>query len=144
MSKNHSPSPDQKTDFSLALIGLGVLFLIGAIWFGVSNKGSVSGSSQPNPSVFVDGSGRQVLEIRAKGGYFPKVLQAKAGQSAILKVITDNTYDCSLALSIPKLKLAKTLPITGVTEIEIPPQSQGSEIFGSCSMGMYNFKIKFI
>lgn len=86
----------------------------------------------------------QYVDISVRGGYRPGLTVASADKNTIVRMKTQNTYDCSLAVIIPALSYSNYLPQTGTTEIEIPPQAKGSEIRGSCSMGMYSFKIRFI
>jgi plastocyanin domain-containing protein len=88
--------------------------------------------------------GRQTISITAKGGYFPKEITAEANKETLLTVSTKNTYDCSLALVIPKLNYTKNLKPQDQTTVSIPPQKAGTEIDGTCSMGMYKFTIKFV
>ncbi|HEU0080831.1 MAG TPA: cupredoxin domain-containing protein [Candidatus Paceibacterota bacterium] len=85
----------------------------------------------------------QVVEINAKGGYTPRVVSAKAGVSTKIKVTTRGTFDCSSALTIPSIGYRANLPPSGVTEIEVPPQSAGTSLQGICQMGMYYFAINF-
>ncbi|HXK39768.1 MAG TPA: cupredoxin domain-containing protein [Candidatus Paceibacterota bacterium] len=87
--------------------------------------------------------GVQMIEIDAKGGYFPRITKAKAGIPTVLKVATNGTFDCSAALTIPSLEYRKNLPPSGTTEIEVPPQEAGTKLQGLCSMGMYNFSVQF-
>lgn len=87
--------------------------------------------------------GKQIIEITAKGGYSPKQLTAKANTETILRIKTNNTFDCSSSLVISKLGIRQNLPPTGTTEIAITPQKEGSKIAGACSMGMYTFNINF-
>ena len=63
--------------------------------------------------------GIQYLDLTAKGGYFPSVINAKADIKTILRVKTASTFDCSSALTIPKLKIRKNLPPTASTEVLI-------------------------
>ncbi len=86
---------------------------------------------------------KQVITINAKGGYSPQVTHAKADTPTIIKVVTNGTFDCSSALSIPSLQYQKNLPATGETLIDVPAQSMGTTLQGVCSMGMYNFSILF-
>lgn len=88
-------------------------------------------------------NGVQFIDITVKGGYEPRHTTAKAGIPTIIRMKTSGTYDCSAALSIPKLNYRKNLLPNGVTEIEMPPQEAGSTLTGTCSMGMYNFSINF-
>ena len=85
----------------------------------------------------------QIIEMTAKGGFTPETIVAKAGVKTILRVITRATYDCSSAVSIPDLNYRKILPASGTTDIEIPAQSAGKEIQGTCGMGMYRFSVRF-
>lgn len=87
--------------------------------------------------------GKQIIDITAKGGYAPKTTQAKADVPTQLKVSTNGTYDCSSGLRIPALSYAATLPASGETIIDIPPQKAGSTIDATCVMGMYNFSVAF-
>lgn len=87
--------------------------------------------------------GKQIIEINARGGYLPMITLAKANVETVLKVKTVNTYDCSTALIIPQINYSEILPPTADTIINLPPQTSGSELRGTCSMGMYGFRIRF-
>ncbi len=87
--------------------------------------------------------GEQVIQIKAKGGYFPRFTEAKADIATTIEVTTEGTFDCSAALSIPKLNYNKSLPLSGTTEVDIPPQKAGTKLQGFCAMGMYYFEIEF-
>ena len=91
----------------------------------------------PNP----DGS--QSLAVLASNGYYPLSTTAKAGVPSVLRVYTNNTYDCSRAFLLPQGRLRKLLAPSGVTEIAIPAQEKGATLFGTCAMGMYTFTITF-
>lgn len=99
------------------------------------------GSKDVNNVTTIDG--KQIITINAKGGYSPNVTTAKAEMPTVIKVKTRGTFDCSSALTIPKLGYNKTLPPSGETEIEVSPQIAGTTIQGLCAMGMYGFKINF-
>ena len=88
-------------------------------------------------------SSRQVIIIRARGGYSPQETAARAGIPSILRLVTKNTYDCTRALFLPSLRVQKILPATGTTDFTIPAQKAGTEFYGICSMGMYAFVITF-
>lgn len=87
--------------------------------------------------------GKQVIQIKAKGGYAPRVTVAKANMPTVINVQTNGTFDCSSALTVPAVGFRTMLPSSGVTPIEIPPQQPGTTIKGVCSMGMYNFAVNF-
>lgn len=129
---------DSLKNFALVLV-IAILLVGGIILF--SKKGSTSNEGT-SESVSMSGE-TQIIDLIAKGGYSPAVIIAAADKETILRVNTNNTFDCSSALSIPKLGIQKNLPLTGKTEIALGIQKAGSEIEGTCIMGMYNFKIKF-
>lgn len=89
-------------------------------------------------------NGTQVVQITAKGGYAPRVTTASANTPTTINVMTNGTYDCSIALVVPSLGVRKTLPTSGTTPIDIPPQAPGTTLKGLCSMGMYHFSVTFI
>lgn len=85
-------------------------------------------------------NGKQIVELRAKGGYTPKVSAAKAGIPTILRVDTSGTFDCSSSIRVPSLDISQTLPVTGTTDIPLGELAVGT-FQGSCGMGMYPFQI---
>ncbi len=97
-------------------------------------------NGQSNVSI---ADGKQVIQINAKGGYAPRNTTAKANMPTTLNLKTNGTFDCSSSVSIPRLGYRTSLPPTGVTPIEIPPQPAGTTIKGVCAMGMYNFAVNF-
>lgn len=120
-----------------------MVFAIGGIFMLLRGGGSnmpVSSTSQTNVAV-VDG--KQIIEIRAKGGYAPRVTTAKANMPTVINIQTNGTFDCSSALTVPAIGFRAMLPSSGITPIEIPPQQPGTTIKGVCSMGMYNFAVNF-
>jgi Cu+-exporting ATPase len=122
------------TFFSLILA---IILVAGAFFW--AGRGAVN-----NPAanvVVVDG--KQVIDLTVKGGYSPRVTEAKANLPTILKMTTNSTFDCSASVSIPSLNYHNHLPSSGETFVELPPQTPGSEIRGLCSMGMYGFTIRF-
>ena len=88
--------------------------------------------------------GKQVIEVLAKNGFSPNFVTAKANLPVVLKVKTENTFDCSAVMSIPKLGIRESLPPTGYTSIQIPAQESGTTLDATCSMGMFHMKINFI
>lgn len=87
-------------------------------------------------------NGKQVIHIVAGRGYTPNDIVAQAGTPTVLEFETAS-YDCSAALRIPALNIQQFLDQSGVTRIDVPPQSAGSTLTGVCSMGMYSFQIRF-
>lgn len=87
--------------------------------------------------------GMQIVTLRAKGGYQPRVSTVKAGIPTILRVTTTGTFDCSSALRIPSLKISKNLPANGTTDIALGELKPGT-LDGTCSMGMYPFQLNVV
>lgn len=113
----------------------------GAIMLSIWSKDSGNNTASANNVSIVDG--KQIITIRAKGGYSPRVTTAKAGIPTVIKMDTQGTFDCSSALTIPSLGYRKNLPPSGETAIDVPPQQSGRTIRGLCAMGMYNFAVNF-
>ena len=105
-------------------------------------EGTNPNSTQLTKNVVLSGN-TQTINITAKGGYEPRNTTAKADTATTLKIQTSGTFDCSSSLIIPSLKYRKSLPPTGETTVEIPPQKSGTSIRGLCSMGMFNFTLNF-
>ena len=119
------------------LIGVGLI--VGVIFL-TGNSTDSNGIAGNNVNII---NGKQIIEIRAKGGYSPKVTNAQAGIPTIIKMDTQSTFDCSSAVVIPSLGYRNFLPPSGETLIDVPPQKAGTKLQGLCSMGMYNFSINF-
>ncbi len=117
-------------------IGVSFLIIVGAIWL-------ASGSSIKETGVATIENGVQIIDIAAKGGYSPRVITAKAGVPTTLRVKTRGTFDCSASLVIPKLSYQKFLTPSGTEEIAITAEQAQGTMQGLCSMGMYNFQIRF-
>lgn len=119
--------------------------LIAIIMAGALVGGAIllsGGDTTPVNNVsIVDGT--QIVEITAKGGYGPKLTEAKAGVPTIVRIKTKGTYDCSASLKIPSVGFEQILPPSGTTDIALAPQETGATMRGLCSMGMYNFNIRF-
>jgi hypothetical protein len=86
--------------------------------------------------------GKQIIEIQARGGYTPRKSIAKSGIPTIVRFNTKGTFDCSSSIRIPSLSIFKSLPQSGVTDIDLGSQKAGV-LQGSCGMGMYPFEIEF-
>lgn len=86
--------------------------------------------------------GKQIIEIRAKGGFLPRKSIAKANVPTILRFNTQGTFDCSSIVAIPSLGINRTLPPMGTTDIDLGLQKIGI-LQGMCGMGMYPFEIEF-
>ncbi|MCR4307154.1 MAG: cupredoxin domain-containing protein [Candidatus Berkelbacteria bacterium] len=104
------------------------------------------GNSNPEADILVNNvsvvDGKQIIEIRAKGGYQPRKSIAKAGTPTILRFDTNGTFDCSSSVRIASLDISKILPQRGTTDVDIGVNQTGT-LQGACSMGMYPFEIEF-
>ncbi len=116
-----------------------VVLLIGGAFFLTQKDPSEQGVPANNVSI-VDG--KQIIEIKTKGGYFPRNSVAKAGMPTILRFNTSGTFDCSSSIRIPSMGISKLLPQTGATDIAIGSSTAGA-LQGSCGMGMYPFQVEF-
>jgi plastocyanin domain-containing protein len=114
------------------------LVLIGWAFWIVSRPAD---TDTPTAVSMVDGT--QIIDLTAKGGYFPREVVAAAGVPTVLRVRTTSTFDCSASLVIPKLSYQKFLAPSGTEEISIPAEQAQGTLQGLCSMGMYGFQIKF-
>lgn len=140
---------------SIAII-ISALLIVGAIFF-TSNKNSepkekpakISQQSETVinnvsvvPASTQGGDNKQIIEIRAKGGYTPRKSIAKSGMPTILRINTNGTFDCSSSIRIPSMNIYKNLPQSGITDIDLGVSNPGV-LNGSCGMGMYPFQIEF-
>ncbi|PIS43470.1 hypothetical protein CO131_02350 [Candidatus Kaiserbacteria bacterium CG_4_9_14_3_um_filter_50_16] len=120
---------------------ISAVLVMWAFWI-VSVKQSDEGVNTEAPiATIVDG--KQIIDITAKGGYSPRVVVAKAGIPTMLRINTNGTFDCSASVVIPKLSYQKFLQPSGTEDIEITAEKAQGTLQGLCSMGMYNFQIKF-
>lgn len=131
----------KSTSFSLVVAAIIIAGSLLIVTSGGSSKSSDTPkeTSVQNVSVTND---IQTIEIKAKGGYWPRKSVAKAGIPTVLRINTGGTYDCSAAIRIPSLAVAKMLPPNGSTDIDLGTPEQG-KLNGTCGMGMYNFQIDF-
>jgi sulfite exporter TauE/SafE len=99
-------------------------------------------ASQTGAAVPVAANGELLLQVE-NSGYFPRSLQAPAGQDVTLNLVTNKTYSCSRDFVIPALNFYQLLPDTGTVQVSIPAQAKGSKLYFTCSMGMYTGQILF-
>lgn len=116
------------------------LILIGGAWI-LARSGSGQADVIPVNNVTV-ADGKQVVEIRAKGGYLPRTSTAKADMPTIIRFEASGTFDCSSSVRIPSLDISKSLLMSGTTDIDLGTPAVGT-LQGSCGMGMYPFEIVF-
>lgn len=142
MKTTAKPKIDSNTLMIIVAILVAGFIVGGAIYFSSSPSktgGEVKEEIVNNVSV-VDG--KQIIEIRAKGGYYPVHSIAKAGIPTILRLNTNGTFDCTSSVRIPSLNISQSLPLSGSTDISLGIQ-KATVIQGTCGMGMYPFDITF-
>jgi plastocyanin domain-containing protein len=129
----------------VALVVFGALFLTRSTTtprvLEDDSKGDVRAEAQVGRAVLENGV--QYVDIMVRGGYSPRVTKAQAGVPTVLRMKTENTYDCSSALVINDLGYQSYLPATGVTEIQVPAEKAQGTLRGMCSMAMYHFQVDF-
>lgn len=119
------------------------LNLIGAP-FSVTNLTRSLGGQPALSTSALDAEGNAVVTINViNEGYTPTLQRARAGVPVKMRLVTENTFSCARDFVIPSLDINELLPKTGVVEIPLPAQAAGSELFYTCSMGMYTGKIVF-
>lgn len=128
-----------------------IAIIIGAIIIGGTILfSSFSRNSQNSPDNNIDNqvqnvvleNGKQIINVKAKGGYFPKITSAQAGVPTVLRINTDNTFDCSSFVRIPSLGVSKALPRSGATDFDLSSPAPGI-LAVTCGMGMYSFQVNF-
>lgn len=134
----------KSTPISIIIAGL---IIAGAIMF-LKNIGNSSQTANENNNQIVNQNnvsvidGKQIIEIKAKGGYSPSRSFAKAGLPTILRFDTSGTFDCSASIRIPSKDISQLLPQTGITDIDLGTTTLGT-LNGTCGMGMYPFSVEF-
>ncbi len=140
---------DKNSKKNLIII-IAIVIAAGIIFFAInySSGNSTSSFNQKENTIeeninnvsVVDG--KQIITLKAKGGFSPTHTIAKAGIPTILRVSTSGTFDCSSIVRIPDMNISQNLPMTGSTDIDIGIKEKGT-LDGTCGMGMYPFDIKF-
>lgn len=140
------PKSNKNSIIILVSITVIIVGLFGIILILSKNKSDTSTLPQAESETSVNNvsmvDGKQVIEIAAKVGYTPRKSVAKANVPTVIKVKTNDTYDCSIAVRIPSLKLSKNMAATDEVVWDVGPQPEG-KLVGNCSMGMYFFEIDF-
>ncbi len=115
--------------------------IIGGVFL-IINRDESLDNKTPNGSNVSIIDGKQIIEIRARGGYQPRISVAKANVPTVVRFVTSTTFDCSSFVRFPSMGIVKTLPPTGTTDVDIGSQN-AKTLLGSCGMGMYPFQIDF-
>lgn len=91
----------------------------------------------------IDPSGRQVVEVVIRGGYWPGVIVARAGLPLRIVFRREDDDSCTerVIFSVPRLD--RRLAPTGTTTIDLPAQPAG-EVRFTCGMGRYRGRIEVV
>lgn len=125
--------------FAIGIVVAGLL-VYGAIAFlsGPTEKQDPSKTKLTGGVQMIDG--KQIVIITAKGGYSPQESVVKAGVPTIIRFVTKGTFDCSSSVRISSLDIVRSLPPSGVTDIDVGTLTVGT-LQGTCGMGMYRFSV---
>ncbi len=79
--------------------------------------------------------GRRVDITVGPEGYVPSTIQAKAGESLVLRFTRTTKSDCLAQVVFPELKIKKDLPMNTTVEIPVKADKPGKIAF-QCGMAM--------
>lgn len=127
---------------SLSIVIASVLIGVALLYSSGQTPQNVSQEKVENKSNVSIVDGKQIVDIRARGGYQPGKSIAKAGIPTVIRFTTKGTFDCSSFVRVPSLNISKILPQTGSEDVDIGIPKSGV-LKGSCGMGMYPFEIEF-
>lgn len=128
--------------FILPLAAIVVCVVVGsAVYMTTYGQNNDSTTNSAANNVIIE-NGKQIIEIKAKGGYQPRTTVAAAGIPTTIRFVTAGTFDCSSSISIPRLNIDTNLPSSGKTDIDVGSVQAGL-LQGTCGMGMYPFEIEF-
>lgn len=125
------------------IIAVALVIGIGIMVLDQSRSSSDLDSTQQTQNIEVR-DGVQYIIINARGGYSPRVSTAQSNMPTKLIVKTNGTYDCSASLVIRSIGYQKVLNQTGEEVIDLGTPQSNTTVQGTCSMGMYSFKLIFI
>ena len=124
----------------LLSFGAAIILIGGALYFTNAIPKNTQVEPAKNNVTIVDG--KQIIEIRARGGYTPEKSVARAGVPTIIRLTTNGTFDCSSEVRIPSRDISVRLPSKGSTDVDLGVNKVGL-LQGMCAMGMYPFEIVF-
>ena len=135
--------PESSTPIVVSIL-VAALVIGGALIFtrGGDSNTTIIKTEEQNINNVSTIDGKQIIELKAKGGFNPTHSVAKSGVPTILRLNTQGTFDCSSFIRIPSLGISKALPPSGSTDIDLGIQKSGT-LQGTCGMGMYPFDITF-
>lgn len=133
--------------FVFGLISInGAMGLLGSnITFQNLTKQKVADAQNDTSQVAgITSDGFQEVTIKVENTrYVPSAKSVQSGTPVRLRLVTNKTFGCSRAFTIPSLKISRILPETGEEIIEFTPSSSGVLKY-TCSMGMYTGSLNVI
>jgi plastocyanin domain-containing protein len=97
-----------------------------------------AGSSNATPAPATEG--RRVDITAGPGGYVPASIDAKAGESLVLRFTRTTKSECLAQVVFPDLKITKDLPLNTPVEIPVKADKPGKIAF-ECGMAMVHGSI---
>lgn len=101
------------------------------------------GQNQTTPSESPASVSEQTIEI-SNNGYSPTSFTVKAGSEIIIHLVNKDAWSCAQAFTIPKLNIQKVVRPGQTEDVKFIAPSKPSELYFSCSMGMYRGTIKVV
>src|SRR3989338_998125 len=103
-----NPKTYNSNSIIIAIIATAIIIGGAIIFTGKGNSGSSDAKPEEqivNNVTIIDG--KQIIELRAKGGFNPTHSVAKSGVPTILRLNTQGTFDCSSSIRIPALNISQ-------------------------------------
>ncbi len=99
-----------------------------------------AGDAKPNPSSAASATapaleGRRVDITAGAEGYSPSTVEAKKGESLVLRFTRTTKSDCLAKVVFPGLKITRDLPLNTPVEIAVKAEQPGKIAF-QCGMAM--------
>jgi plastocyanin domain-containing protein len=92
-------------------------------------------SAAPAPAQSPAGDGRRVDVTASSEGYSPSTIEAKKGESLVLRFTRTTKSECLAQVVFPDQKITKDLPLNTPVEIAIKADKEGKIPF-QCGMAM--------
>jgi plastocyanin domain-containing protein len=108
---------------------------LGALAAACGNKTSDAGPAQTGGAAAPAGEGRRVDVAVTADGYTPSTIEAKKGESLVLRFTRTVKGECLAQVVFPEQKITKDLPLNTPVEIAIKAEKAGKIPF-QCGMNM--------
>jgi plastocyanin domain-containing protein len=118
---------------SIARRGLAAVAL--AVLAAACSKPTEASPSGPSGQSAPAAEGRRVEITASNDGYSPSTIEAKAGESLVLRFTRTTKSECLAQVVFPDLKITKDLPMNTPVEVAIKADKPGKIPF-QCGMAM--------